>query len=173
MEFWERLVQALRVLFPLTTCILLVCLTNIYLPNPLLITLMPNLVYPAVWFWILRRTDLMHFSIVFIIGLFADLLSANLIGVTPICLLLLYRFVGKYERFFRLSPAYILWFTFTAFVFSSLAFEWLANSLLYWTLLSPTSFLIKALTTAIVLPICTAILLPIDRLILGAKERFS
>ena len=171
-DLWERIVQALRVLFPLTTCILLICLTNIYLPNPLLISLMPTLIYPAVWFWLLRRPDLMHFALIFFVGLFSDLLSANLIGVTPFCLLILYRLFDRYERFFMLSPKPLLWLVFTVFVFVSLGLEWLTNSLLYWTVLPPTNFAIKATTTAFVLPIIAAILLPIDRIILGSKERY-
>ncbi|MGB0843281.1 MAG: rod shape-determining protein MreD [Alphaproteobacteria bacterium] len=170
-SLWERLVQSLRLLFPIATSVLMICLANVYLPNPLLIKLMPVLVYPAVWFWLIRRPDLMHFALIFFLGIMSDLLSANLVGVTPLCLLVLYRIVEKHDRFFRLSSGFVQWLCFFLFVFTSLCLEWLVNSILYWNFLPPSNFATKAVTTALVLPIITVILSPIDRFILGAKDR--
>jgi len=91
---------------------------------------MPLTTLASVYFWTLYRPALMPPSVVFGLGLLADLLTASPLGVNTLILLLLHGSVLTQRRVLVRHSFLLIWLGFALFTSGILALNWALRALL-------------------------------------------
>lgn len=151
-SFWHRLDLIARGLAPLTLTLVLILLTMVPLQIPDFAPVIPSLALIAVYYWAVHRPDLMTIWIIFLIGLFEDLLSGGYVGVGILALLLVHVVVDTQRRIFVRASFQMLWMLFGVVAAITMYLIWLLNCMLHGRFLDVSPMLFQYLTTVAVYP---------------------
>ncbi len=150
---WQRLDLAARHAAPVTLTILLLLVSILPLGIPGASQVMPALAVIAVYFWSVHRPDIMPIWAVFCIGLFADLLRGDQLGIGVLMVLLVYAIVAGQRRFFVSRSFGVIWFGFAIVALAAITLMWLLGSILHATVLDPRPAMFQYLTTVAAYPV--------------------
>lgn len=145
-----RLDGMARASFPAASTVLLMLLAAAPFGLPMQAVLLPGLTLSSIWFWSLYRPRSLPPPIVFLIGLFFDLLAYSPLGVGVLTLLVLYA-VGLRLRPMLVAQGFaVTWLAFVGVTAGAVLFGWAAGSVLQYRLLPRApAFLELGVTTAI------------------------
>lgn len=149
---WNRLDLAARGLTPfaLTALVVMIGMVPLHLPD--VTPVMPAFGLIAVYYWVVRRPDLMPAWAVFLIGLGQDLVSGGRLGVGPFVLLLVFAVIAGQRRFFAGAGFAMLWAAFLPVAAGTFLLAWVFNSLIVDALIPVRAVAIQYLTTVAVYP---------------------
>lgn len=145
-------------LLPLaTTFLALLCsLQPIHIPGYPAVA--PAFVLMTAYHWTIYRPDLLPAAGLFAVGTAQDLLSGELIGVTPILLLLVRLIVLGGRRHFVNRSFPFIWAGFALLAAAAMVFLWALHSLFAFQMLDFRVTVFRAVLTASVFPIASWLL---------------
>ena len=120
--------------------------------------LMPAFVHASVFFWSVFRPAAMPPPVVFVLGLFADLLGFAPLGVQVLTLLLVHGLAVSWRRRLANQPFLLVWLLFIAVAAGAAALEWSSNCLLLLRSLPPQPALFEFVLAAGLYPLVAALL---------------
>jgi rod shape-determining protein MreD len=128
--------EGIGVVVPTTMTIVLTLLAVVPLHIPGYAAVVPAFTLMGVFHWTVYRPDLLPPTIIFLIGLFLDLVTgAHFPGISPFVLLIGRAIVENHRKFFVGKPFPFVWCGFALVAAGSIAALWGMNSLLETTLL--------------------------------------
>ena len=161
--FWVRIDIIARSLIPFLLTLALVLVSQVPLHIPGYVKMMPMLAMISIYYWCIFRPDLMPMTLVFLLGLFQDMLSGAPLGLHSFLFLAGYALVASQRRFFQGTSFGIVWWGFMI-VGAFVAFlEWLLSSLIGQTFLSPSPVLFSYLFSMAAFPILAVPMLILHR----------
>jgi rod shape-determining protein MreD len=128
----------------------------------------PALPLTAIFYWVVHRPDLMPRLLVFLVGLFEDVLTAAPIGLHALLFLLLHAGVLAERRFLLGKPFPVVWLGFAAAMLAISAAEWLLVSLYLLWPAAVGALLVHALLTISLFPAIAWVYIQIHRGFLSA-----
>jgi rod shape-determining protein MreD len=149
----RRLDIAWRHAFPCVSTILLMLLSlaPAHLPNQA--ALLPAVALTCVWFWSLYRPEAMSPPIVFLIGIFFDLLGFLPLGVGAVTMLFTHGFTQWSRRFLARQGITLVWLVFTGIAFCISFLNWGLVSLLTLSLIPVRPVLFQGGVAAALYPV--------------------
>jgi rod shape-determining protein MreD len=128
--------EGVGIVLPAVTTVLLALIGVVPLHIPGYAAVVPAFTLMGVFHWTLYRPDLLPPTVIFLIGLFLDLLTgAHFPGVSPFVLLLGHAIVEHNRKLFVGRPFPFVWGGFALTAAASIAALWGLNSMLETTLL--------------------------------------
>jgi rod shape-determining protein MreD len=140
----RRLDAAARACFPGATTALLLVLLAAPLALPGQAELQPATVLACVFFWSLFRPASMPPALVFVLGLFSDLLEDAPVGVAVLTLLVVHGLALRWRRDLVRQGFLVVWLAFCAVAAGAAALVWALNSVLSVTLQPPGPAIFQA-----------------------------
>jgi rod shape-determining protein MreD len=162
-SLWRRLDAAARSAFPATTTLLLMLLTAAPFGLPDQGVLLPVVGLACVFFWSLFRPASMPPPVVFLLGLFADLLGYAHLGVNVLILLIVHGLALSWRRVLVRQGIMIVWLAFTAVAAGAAALGWLFACVLSFRLLPVDAPLLQALLAAGLYPLLATLFIRAHR----------
>lgn len=144
---WQRLDLLARNLLPFLFTLLLITLGMVPLRLPEIAPVGPALALIAVYYWTVFRPDLMPEWVVFLIGLFQDLVSGGILGIGALTLLLVQLLVKALRRTFVGASFVAIWMIFAMVALGAELTAWLLNSALHARLVDPEPAMLQAAMT--------------------------
>lgn len=158
-SLWLRLDVTARRLVPAALSFALLLAGSIPMTASHVQVLKPALPLAAVYYWSLYRPDLMPAPVVFVLGLFYDILGGAPVGVHAVVFVVLHAVVNKQRRFLIGKSFAISWMGFALVATGAFSLVWLLTSIYYATPVEPPSLLFQALTTILLFPVVFWVLL--------------
>jgi rod shape-determining protein MreD len=157
----RRLDIAWRYAFPGTTSLFLMLLSLAHFGLWGQAALLPTVALTCVWFWSLFRPQAMAPPIVFLIGLFLDLLGFLPLGVGGVTMLATYGIAQRLRPFLSRQGFAVVWLIFTGVACAIAALNWAFVSLLTFSVMpfGPVLFqagLAAAMYPAVAIPLTLA-----------------
>ena len=149
----RRLDIAARYSFPMLVTVLLILLTQAPLDIPGQAALLPAMTLCCVWFWSVSRPDAMPPPLVFMIGVFMDLLGYLPLGTGVFTLLVVHGIAVKLRRGLARRGFAWSWVLFGIVATGASALIWLLSMLLTLRLLSPFPVLFIATLAIALFPV--------------------
>lgn len=112
----------------------------------------PSWVLIAVYYWSAQRPDLLPLSLIFLLGLFQDILTGGPLGVSAFLLLSLRGLLGAQRRFVIGQTFFVEWGVFAAIAITATLLEWLCISIMSKSFLLIAPALIQYIVTVIIYP---------------------
>lgn len=112
----------------------------------------PSWVLIAVYYWSAQRPDLLPLSLVFLLGLFQDILTGGPLGVSALLLLSLRGLLGAQRRFVIGQTFFVEWGVFAAIAIAATLLEWLCISIISKSFLLISPALLQYIVTVIIYP---------------------
>jgi rod shape-determining protein MreD len=149
----DRARRLLLAASPSALAIVLVLLASLPWGLPQFAMLSPMVGLAAVYYWTVHRPDLMPPLGAFAIGLVADLISGEPLGLHAFVLTLAQAVALLNRRALAGESFLLVWLGFAAITAMAGAAQWLCASLFWWTLLSPRALIAQAAVTVAVYPL--------------------
>jgi rod shape-determining protein MreD len=165
--FWGKLDHFARNLVPATTMLGLVVLGMVPLQLPYYGPISPSLPLVAVFFWTIRRPELLPGWAVFALGLFEDLVGGGLLGLSAFSYVLMTWVVDSQMRFFRSLSFLMQWIMFVPLCLAIGILQWLASMAISAMMLPPLPMLVGALLTATLFPFVVLPLIAAQKVLSG------
>lgn len=108
----QRLDISVRHSTPVALTLLVTVLSVVPLGLPSGATFVPDMVLISVFYWTVHRPDLMRAWTVFVIGLFADILSGAPMGLQSLVLVLVHATIISQHKVFRGASFGVVWWAF-------------------------------------------------------------
>ncbi|MTI08687.1 rod shape-determining protein MreD [Curvivirga aplysinae] len=162
---WSRIDHFARSSLPLLVTVIAVVLGVIPLHLPDSEVIKPMLVLACVYYWTIYRPDLMPMFLVFIIGLFQDLLYGSPIGISSFVYLIVAFLVGTQRRFFHGKTFGIVWWGFMVVAVLAAILFWVVFCILVKDYVSPMSFIFRYLMSLAWFPIAFVVMVLVHKLI--------
>jgi rod shape-determining protein MreD len=134
-SLWRRLDATARACFPVFFTLLLLMLAAAPLALPGQAELQPAILLGSVFFWSLFRPASMPPPAVFLLGLFADLLGLQPVGVAVVTVLIVHGLALRWRPVLVRQGFLLVWLAFVAVAAGAAALEWALTALLTFTLL--------------------------------------
>lgn len=112
----------------------------------------PSWVLIAVYYWSAQRPDLLPISLVFLLGLFQDILTGEPLGINVFLLVSLRGLLGAQRRFVIGQTFFVEWGVFAAVAITATLLEWLCISIMAKNFLLISPALLQYLITVIIYP---------------------
>ena len=154
---WRQLDAASRQAFPAACTALLLLLAAAPLGLPGQAQLQPAAALACVFFWSVFRPGSMPPPVVFLLGLFCDLLSLAPPGVAVLFLLVTHGLAVKWRRVLAGQAFLLVWLAFIVVAAGAAFLEWLAMSLLSFQVLPGDAALFQFALTAGLYPMLAAL----------------
>ncbi len=138
--------------FPASCTVLLMLLTQLPFGIADQAVLLPAVTLPCVYFWSLFRPASMPPPVVFLIGVFFDLLGYLPLGVGTLSLLAIHGFALRWRRALTNQGFLPVWLVFGGFAVGASALGWALTAVLSFRLLSPAPAMFQAALTAALYP---------------------
>ena len=148
----HRLDLFARSLLPALVAFGLVLVAMVPLRLPDVSPVVPALALVAVYYWAVHRPSLMPAWVVFLIGLFQDLLSGGPAGVGILSLLLVFSLVESLRRIMSNASFAAVWLVFCVVAAAALGVGWVLTCILEARLIDPEPLFFRYLTTLAVYP---------------------
>lgn len=143
-DVWRRLDTVARAAFPAALTALGLLLFAVPLGLPEQAALAPAFLFASVYFWTLFRPAAMALPLVFVLGMFADLLGSGPLGLDVILLLLVAALARRWRRLLVRQSFLVVWLAFSALAASAIALSVALTALLSLTWLPLTPALMEA-----------------------------
>ena len=159
LTFGRRLDIAWRYAFPgvSTFTLMLLSLAPFRVPNQA--AFLPAVTLTCVWFWSLYRPEAMSPPIVFLLGVFLDLLGFLPLGVGGVTMLITHGLTQWSRRFMARQGFTVVWLMFTAVAFCMSFLNWGLVSLLTLSLIPVRPVLFQAGLAAALYPVVAVTLM--------------
>jgi rod shape-determining protein MreD len=167
---WRRLDAAARHGFPASSTALLLLLAAGPLGLPGQAQLQPAVAVACVFFWSLFRPAAMAPPMVFALGLLADLLALDPVGVSVLTLLIVHGLAMSWRRGLVRQGFLLVWLVFVLVAAGTTLLQWALISLLSFALLPPGPGVFQFMLTAGLYP-ALATLFTIAHRSLAAPEK--
>lgn len=128
------------------------------------VSLAPLLGLNAIFFWSLYRPGLMPPLLVFIIGLYHDLLTTGPLGLWALTYVIFSGYFVEQRSFFVGKTSSELWIAFLMGLVISLIAVWGISCLYYFEMLSPIPILVQGMMTLLFYPVWTRVLMFFHRM---------
>ncbi|MDX2104215.1 MAG: rod shape-determining protein MreD [Alphaproteobacteria bacterium] len=152
-SLWERLDTRLRSITPALVTVVMALVSVLPIgwqaPHPAV----PAFTLMSVYYWTVYRPDLLPPVAVFVIGVFQDLLTGGLVGVTALLLLATHGVLLGQRKLFLGKPFWLAWIGFALVAAAAGAAQYLIVATLYWTLVPIGQAVMQALTTVLAFPL--------------------
>lgn len=136
-EDWrETLLNRFYALLPLLFSVVLIALSFLPLNSSLADNARPAVGLMCVYFWLIYRPDLFNLGNVFILGIFADIVSSVPFGSSLIAMLVMYLLVTNLIKYLNGRVFVVLWVGIAVLLPICLLTQWLLLSV-YYTQLMP------------------------------------
>ena len=162
---WSRIDHFARSGLPLLVTIAAVILGVVPLHLPDGEVIKPMLVLACVYYWTIYRPDLMSMFLVFLIGIFQDLLYGSPIGISSFVYLIIAFLVGTQRRFFHGKTFGIVWWGFMVVAVLAAFLSWIVFCILVKDYVSPMSHIFRYLMSLAWFPIVFVAMVLVHKLI--------
>lgn len=132
---WRRLDAAARLCFPAVSTALLLVVLAAPLGLPAQAELLMALALAAVFFWSLFRPAAMPPPVVFLLGILADLLGLQPIGVSVVILLVVHGVAVRWRRGLTRQGFLLVWLAFVGLAAAAILAQWVLDAALSVSLL--------------------------------------
>lgn len=160
---WNRLDQTARNMLPSGITVLLLLVGMAPVPLAGWSQVSPPYMLVSIFYWTVHRPDLLRPSLVFLIGVLADLLGGTPLGLTPLALMLSYWLLLTQRRFFLGTSFAMLWLGFALVAAGYLLVQWLTFCVIQASLVEPKPVLVQALLTMALFPPLAALMQKLHR----------
>jgi rod shape-determining protein MreD len=157
-SLWRRLDASARWSFPASSTAIALILTAAPLGLPGQAELQSAIALASVFFWSLFRPASMPPPVVFLLGLFADLLDYAPPGVSVLTLLVVHGLVLRWRRVLVRQGFLLVWLAFLGVAAGAAALQWVLTSVLVFRLLPPGPGLFQAALAASIYPALAVLL---------------
>jgi rod shape-determining protein MreD len=157
-SLWRRLDASARWSFPVCSTAIALILTAAPFGLPAQAELQGAIALASVFFWSLFRPGSMPPPVVFLLGLFADLLDYAPPGVSVLSLLVVHGLVLRWRRILVRQGFLLVWLTFLGVAAGTAALQWALTSVLVFRLLPPGPGLFQAALAAGIYPALAVLL---------------
>lgn len=147
----------IKFFLPVTLGLLLVLMFRLPLRVEVLGMYMPFVSLIFVYYWVLNGRGYVPFGLVFLIGLFEDMVTLGPVGLNSIILLAVAAGLVNQRRFFINQSFIVGWAGFCIICIGAIVFRWLLESLYVSNFLSIWPLVSQAIITMIFYPILGAI----------------
>ncbi|MBO0711534.1 MAG: rod shape-determining protein MreD [Acetobacteraceae bacterium] len=130
-----RLDGIARASFPAVSTVLLMLLAAAPFGLPMQAVLLPGFTFSSIWFWSLFRPRSLPPPIVFLIGVFFDLLAYAPLGVGVLTLLIIYAIGLRLGPMLVAQRFSVIWLAFVVVAAAAVLFGWAAGSVLQYRVL--------------------------------------
>jgi rod shape-determining protein MreD len=162
-----RLLEGLRRITPIASCFLMVLLSVAPHGLPQFQAVSPDLAMMTVFYWAIYRPDLLPNWMIFLVGLFQDILGGVLIGLNVVVLLIVHYVALNQRRAFIGKPFVIAWAGFMVLALGTGVLYWMALSLMSGTIVIGRAVLFQYALTFALFPVMTWVLVRIHRYVVG------
>jgi rod shape-determining protein MreD len=169
-SLWRQLDQAARASFPAGSTVLLLLMTAAPFQLPDQGQLLPAVSLACVWFWSVFRPAAVPPPVVFLLGVFCDLLGYQPLGVSVLTLLVVHGIAVRWRQLLIRQGFVPVWLAFTVLAALAAVLGWALSSLLTFRLLPPVTALLQFVLTAALYP-GLAVLLTLAHRGLAEAER--
>ena len=132
----------------------------------------PAFLLIGLYFWTITRPGLLPVPIVFMVGLFYDIVSASVIGTHTFAFMLIVMLVRSQRRFLLGQTWAVLWVGFVAAAIILGAVEMLVYTLSSGSLPSVFLFLAGVLVSALAYPLMTPLMFGLNQFLSAAKPDY-
>lgn len=167
---WRRLDAAARQGFPASSAALLLLVSAGPLGLPAQAQLEPAVLLACVFFWSLFRPTSMSPPIVFLLGLLADLLGLDPLGVSVLVMLVAHGLAFSWRRVLTRKGFLLVWLVFVAVAAGATLLQWVLTSALSFRLMPAGPGLFQFVLTAGLYP-ALAVLFTLAHRGLAAPEQ--
>jgi rod shape-determining protein MreD len=157
-SLWRRLDMSARWSFPACSTAIALLLTAAPLGVPGQAELQGAIALSSVFFWSLFRPASMPPPVVFLLGLFVDLLDYAPVGVSVLTLLIVHGLALRWRRTLVRQGFLLVWLSFLGVAAGAAVLQWALNSVLMFHLLPPGPGLFQAALAAGVYPALAVLL---------------
>lgn len=126
-----------------------------YIPDFTYMT--PALVMGGVFYWSIYRPDLMPTIMVFLLGMFEDIMTSQLMGTNAFVLLIVYGLCQWQRRFFFKRSFAIMWWGLIIVAVGMSVLKWVLSMIIYGQVLSYLPLFFVALSTIAVYPLLSLV----------------
>jgi len=157
-SLWRRLDISARWSFPGCSTAILLALTAAPLGLPAQPELQGAIALACVYFWSLFRPASMPPPVVFLLGLFVDLLDYAPIGINVLTLLIVHGLALRWRRTLARQGFLVVWLSFIGVANGAAILQWVLNAVLVFHLLPPGPAAFQAALAAGLYPALAALL---------------
>lgn len=125
----------------------------------------PTLVLGGVFYWSIYRPDLLPVVVVFLLGLFQDVMTSQMLGTNALVLVLVYGVCQWQRRFFFKRSFVIMWWGLMMVTVALSCAKWFLSMVVYGQVLSPLPVFFQVLSTIAVYPLVSFLCSVIHRFI--------
>lgn len=154
-----------RCIMPALFAVLLVILSVTPMQIPGYAVIAPSFLLMSVYYWAIYRPDVMPFILVFLLGLFQDILSGGPPGLNAWILLVAFGLVVSQRRFFIGKSFPVIWWGFMLLAAGAGSLTWVLTAILSDTVVAPQPGIFAFLMSIAVYPILTLAFAAIHRLL--------
>ena len=165
MTFLQRLDLYLRFSLPVALTILLAILGVVPLHAPGFAPVAPMLVLASLYYWAIYRPQMMPLILVFLVGLFHDILIGGPLGVNALAYLAAYGLVAGQRRVFLGKSFGVVWWGFMLVAGAVESLRWLLISALGGTVLDPLPGFFTYVSSVGVYPLLSLLFSSVHKLI--------
>jgi rod shape-determining protein MreD len=165
-SFWHRLDQGARNAVPALSCFAIVLIGVVPLRIPLFGPISPLLALIPIYYWGVHRPDLMPFVVVFLIGLFHDVLTGAPLGVHSFIYLICHFLVISQRRVLSGKNVLLLWWGFLIVTLIAVTLEWLVFSAFNLVLMPVEPLAFRVLITAALFPLFGWMMIQLHRFVI-------
>lgn len=165
LTLWQRLDQASRNAVPALSALVIVLIGVVPLRIPLFGPISPLLTLIPIYYWGVHRPDLMPFSVVFLVGVFHDILIGAPLGVHSFVYLVCHYLVIGQRRVLSAKNVLVLWWGFVVVTVLAVTLEWAVFTLLALTLMPVEPLAFRVLITSALFPLFGWIMIQLHRFV--------
>ena len=129
--------------------------------------------YIGIYFWLSLRPDIFNIFSAFILGIFADVLSSNALGINILSFLILYIISAKMFSFFNIKKYSYSWMLFSLDILLTLLFKAIIVSIFYQSIIPFNFLFFEYILTISLYPIVGRFYLYIEHRYIHLEERYE
>jgi len=129
--------------------------------------------YIGIYYWLSLRPDIFNIFSAFLLGIFADVLSTNMLGINILSFLILYLISSQIFSYFNIKKFTYSWLLFTLSLFITLIFKSIIVSIFYRKLIPFNFLFIEYILTSSLYPIIVRFYLFIEKRFIHLEERYE
>ncbi len=170
MTILQRLDFLSRLCLPVGLTLVLVLLSVTPLHAPGFTAISPMLVLASLHYWAIYRPQVMPIYLVFVIGLFEDILTGGPSGLNALIYLVSYGLVAGQRRFLLARSFGIVWWGFMILAAAVEGFRWIVISALGGLVVDPMPGLFSYFASVAIYPVLTLLFAATHRLLPQPNE---
>ena len=145
--------DVLRNLLPMLVLIFLAFIQQVPTRIPELSYMTPSLVAAGLFYWCIYRVDLVPLLGIFLLGIFEDIMTNDLLGFHALIFLMISGVCRWHRRFFYKQEFIVLWVGLSVMMLGISVVKWVLYMIIHTQLLSYYPLLFSALATIFIYPV--------------------